>query len=128
MLLSINHISKAFGDNQVLNNVSFTLDSGQKIGLVGANGVGKSTLLKIIVGELEPDNGSVSLNSTIELGYLPQVLASAEQQSIAQLIEAAQGHLVEIEARLRVLEQMMAAPSDDLDELLAEYSAAQRRV
>ncbi len=123
MLLSINNISKAYGDNQVLNNVSFTLDTGQKLGLVGANGVGKSTLLKIIVGELEPDDGSVGLNPTVELGYLPQVLAAAEDQSIAQLIDAAQGHLVEIEARLREIEQAMAEPSDDLDALLAEYSA-----
>ncbi|CAN5727351.1 ABC-F family ATP-binding cassette domain-containing protein [soil metagenome] len=123
MLLSINNISKAYGDNQVLNNVSFTLDAGQKVGLVGANGVGKSTLLKIIVGELEPDDGAVGLNPTIELGYLPQVLAAADNQSIAQLIDAAQGHLAEIEVRLRVLEQAMAEPNDDLEALLAEYSA-----
>lgn len=57
MLLTINQISKAYGDNQVLNNVTFTLDHGQKLGLVGANGVGKSTLLKLIVGEIEADGG-----------------------------------------------------------------------
>ena len=59
MLLAIENISKAFGDNQVLNHVSFSLAYGQKIGLVGANGVGKSTLIKIIIGELESDGGAV---------------------------------------------------------------------
>ena len=52
MLLAVNKISKSYGVNQVLNQVSLNLAPGQKVGLVGANGVGKSTLLKIIVGEL----------------------------------------------------------------------------
>ena len=123
MLLAIDNISKAYGDNQVLNNVSFTLDTGQKIGLVGANGVGKSTLLKIIVGEVEPDSGSVNLNSTREVGYLPQALATVDQQTVAQWIDAAQGQLNSIEARLRTIEQQMTRADSELDALLIEYSA-----
>lgn len=122
MLLAIDNISKAYGDNQVLNQVSFTLDAGQKIGLVGANGVGKSTLLKIIVGEVEPDGGRVSLHSAGEVGYLPQVLAVVDQQTIAQLIDSAQGHLTKIEARLREIEQIMTAANGELATLLVEYS------
>ena len=61
MLLTISNLSKAFGDNQVLSNVTLTMHRGDKWGLVGANGVGKSTLIKIIVGEVEPDAGATEL-------------------------------------------------------------------
>ncbi len=121
MLLSIENLSKAYGDNQVLNQVSLTLAAGQKLGLVGANGVGKSTLLKIIVGELQPDSGHVRLAPGAEVGYLPQALEAAEGQTILELIRAAQGELVRVEARLRVLEDAMAASGAHLDSLLGEY-------
>jgi macrolide transport system ATP-binding/permease protein len=122
MLLTINNIAKAYGDNQVLNQASFTLDHGQKLGLVGANGVGKSTLLKIIVGELEPDSGEAWVANGAEVGYLPQVLAAAGNQTIDQLIDGALGNLTAIEARLRNVEQIMAHPNGDLTALLNEYS------
>ncbi len=121
MYLSIENLSKAYGDNQVLNQVSLTLDAGQKLGLVGANGVGKSTLLKIIVGEVQPDDGQVWLAPGTEVGYLPQVLEAADHQTIQDLILAAQGELVRVEARLRTLEGEMAAANGDLDAVLSEY-------
>lgn len=122
MLLSVDNIAKAYGDHQVLNNITFAIYAGQKIGLVGANGVGKSTLLKIITSELEPDGGSVQIASGVEVGYLPQVLAAAETQTIAQLLDQALGNLSQIEARLHQLEERMAMPIDHLDEVLAQYS------
>lgn len=121
MLLTIENVSKAYGDNQVLNQVSFSLGAGQKLGLVGANGVGKSTLLKIIVGETPLDTGAVRLAPGAEIGYLPQTLEAAEGQTIQDLILAAQGELVRVEARLRALEDVMAAANGNLDALLAEY-------
>ncbi|MEZ4661831.1 MAG: ATP-binding cassette domain-containing protein [Caldilineaceae bacterium] len=123
MLLSIENISKAFGDNQVLNHVSFSLAYGQKIGLVGANGVGKSTLIKIIIGELESDGGAVQLAGGAEIGYLAQTLSGMEEKTIAQLIDQTLGNLRAIETRLRALEARMAQPADDLGDLLAAYSA-----
>ncbi|MCB9148358.1 MAG: ABC-F family ATP-binding cassette domain-containing protein [Caldilineaceae bacterium] len=123
MLLAIENISKAFGDNQVLNHVSFSLAYGQKIGLVGANGVGKSTLIKIIIGELESDGGAVQLAGGAEIGYLAQTLSGTEEKTIEQLVDHALGNLRAIEVRLRTLEVHMAQPTADLDDLLAEYSA-----
>jgi len=122
MLLAIDRISKAYGDNQVLNQVSFALNIGQKVGLVGANGVGKSTLLKIIVGEVEPDDGEMRVASGVKVGYLPQVLNAVNDQTIGELIDTAQGNLKQIEERLRTLEHLMAQPDDELDALLVEYS------
>jgi len=123
MLVAIDNLSKAYGDNVVLNHISFTLAYGQKLGLVGANGVGKSTLMKILVGEVEPDEGAVHVASGAEMGYLAQTLSGAETQTITQLIDATLGNIRQIEARLRHLEAAMAQPSNELDALLAEYSA-----
>lgn len=122
MLLTIDHISKSYGDHQVLNNVSFGLPLGQKLGLVGANGVGKSTLLKIIIGELAADSGAVHLAPGAEVGYLAQALSNIETLTIAQLLDAMLGNLRTLEGELRALEAQMAASGDDLDEILARYS------
>jgi len=122
LLLRVENLSKTFGDNRVLDSVSLTLDIGQKIGLVGANGVGKSTLIKIIVDELAADRGAVAVDPRAELGYLPQSLAGGSEQTISQFIDASLGGLRQIEARLRVLEGEMAAGYDNLDMILSEYS------
>jgi macrolide transport system ATP-binding/permease protein len=122
MLLSVSNLSKAYGDNQVLNSATFTMHAGDKWGLVGANGVGKSTVVKIVAGEVEADAGTVEFGADAEVGYLPQVLTAAAGQTIAQLIAAAQARLYELEARLRALEGQMAGPSGPaLEPTLAEY-------
>jgi macrolide transport system ATP-binding/permease protein len=122
MLLDIRNISKAYGDNQVLQDAGFTLAVGQKVGLVGANGVGKSTLLKIIAGEIAADEGSVRVAGGADIGYLPQVLAEAREQTITTFIDHTLGNLRLIESRLRALEQIMADPGRDREVVFAEYS------
>ena len=122
MLVAIDNISKAYGDNQVLNNVTFALPQGQKVGLVGANGVGKSTLIKIIISEIEPDGGEVRVASGAEIGYLAQTLTAAAGLTIAELIDTTLGNIRQIEGRLRQLEAAMVQPGEDLADLLAEYS------
>ncbi|MEM7539940.1 MAG: ABC-F family ATP-binding cassette domain-containing protein, partial [Chloroflexota bacterium] len=123
-LLSITNLSKSYGDNQVLNNVSLKIYLGQRVGLVGANGVGKSTLLKIVVDALEPDSGQVLPAPQLDVGYLPQVLEMAERQTIAQLVDVTLGNLRQMEVRLRQLEGEMASAleEDVLAQILAEYS------
>ena len=122
MLLSVASLAKAYGDNQVLNGATFTMHAGDKWGLVGANGIGKSTLVKIIAGEVEQDAGTVQFGPDTEIGYLPQVLTAAEGQTIAQLIAASQARMHELEARLRALEVQMAHPDGiDLEQTVAEY-------
>ncbi|MFN8376409.1 MAG: ABC-F type ribosomal protection protein [Anaerolineae bacterium] len=109
MFLSVNDISKAYGTHQVLNNVSLTLGAGQRIGLVGANGVGKSTLLKIIIGELEADSGDVRLSNRMQIGYLAQVIAKYDDQTLQQMIDASLEKLAQLEAQMRELEAQMGA-------------------
>ena len=61
-MLQVSNVSKSFGDNLILDRVSFTVNPGERAGLIGANGCGKTTLLKIILGELQPDSGSAWLS------------------------------------------------------------------
>ncbi len=71
-ILEVDNISKSFGDLEVLKNVSFKVEKGDKIAIIGANGVGKTTLLEILVGNLKPDKGKVKWGQTIHKTYFPQ--------------------------------------------------------
>ncbi len=82
-MLHVNRISKRFGYNQVVREVTFSLADGEHAGLVGANGSGKTTLLQIIAGKLEPDSGSVITSRGDSIGYLPQNPIAVQTETIA---------------------------------------------
>lgn len=71
-LMTVEGISKAFGEKVVLNDITFGVETGDKIGIIGINGTGKSTLLKILAGEEEADSGKITTMRGMRLGYLPQ--------------------------------------------------------
>lgn len=121
--LILTGVAKSFGDTLVLQNATFTLNSGDRVGLVGANGAGKSTLLRIIIGEYTPDAGSVRIDPADELGYLAQEMGD-ESRTVAELVAAARGALAHALAEMERLEAAMSAPHDDLEALLEAYSAA----
>lgn len=122
MLLSLSHVSKFYGDRQVLSDVTFSLYRGDHVGLVGANGSGKSTLLKIIVGMVQADGGDVTTALGINIGYLPQTLAAAEHQSVSALLAEAVSEIHCLEVQMRQLERQMTEPDVDLDKILAAYA------
>ena len=72
MLLSAEHISINFGSRQLLEDVNFYLNEGDKTGIIGINGTGKSTFLKVLAGAIEPDAGRISRNPNVQVSYLPQ--------------------------------------------------------
>ncbi len=112
-MLQVRHITHHFGDVKVLDQVSFTLNRGQRAGLIGPNGCGKSTLLKIITGELRPDQGSVQLSpATLRLGYLPQALDFPPDATVSDLLTAAEGERVAVETRLAEAAERVAAAGD----------------
>lgn len=78
-MLQINNVSLSFGEQTLLDDVSFTLHSGERIGLVGRNGSGKTTLFKLITGEMEPDFGRITLPKNYTIGYLKQHLKFNEK-------------------------------------------------
>lgn len=128
MLLAARNITKSYGAVQVLQSISFTLNAGDRAGLVGPNGVGKSTLLRLLLGQEEADAGSVALAPGIEPGYLPQSAPDFYGRSIQDLIMQALGHLRRLEEEMRRLEQAMgAAGGEDLSELLEVYGQVSGR-
>ena len=121
-MLTVAHVSKAYGLNTVLKDVSFTLNTGERIGLVGANGVGKSTLIKIIAGVLPADSGTITLPARTELGYLPQVITGYDEQTLGDLIAQASTRLHTLEGRMRQLEADMTHMTGDvLNQVMTEY-------
>jgi macrolide transport system ATP-binding/permease protein len=119
--LSVLNVSKTYGYTTVLSGVSLVLNQGQRIGLVGANGVGKSTLLKIITREVEADSGAVTCSPGMQLGYLAQVIDSADNQTLDDMIAHSMRHLYQLESRMRELETFMAEGGAFLDTAMIEY-------
>jgi len=72
VLLTVSNVAKAFGVDQILTGVSLRLDAREKVALVGRNGTGKTTLLKILTGQYEPDSGNVQIAKGAKIGYLRQ--------------------------------------------------------
>ena len=125
-MLQVSNLSKSFGDNQVLDRVSFTVNPGERVGLIGANGCGKTTLLKIILGELQPDSGSAWLSpADVRAGYLAQALEVEPDQTVGQVMATALAGLAEAEQRLEALSSAMAtAQGQELQQLFGEYDRA----
>lgn len=120
--LSVRNISKSYGLHNILIDLSLTVNAGERVGLVGANGVGKSTLLKIIAGELPPDSGDIVLTPGLEIGYLPQVITGFDEQTVNDLIAQSMRQLHELESRMRSLEaDMSRLTGDALDAVMNEY-------
>jgi ATP-binding cassette subfamily F protein 3 len=125
-MLQVSNVSKSFGDNLILDRVSFTVNPGERAGLIGANGCGKTTLLKIILGELQPDSGSARLSpAEVRVGYLAQALEYEPGQTVGQVMAAALAGLAEAERQMEALSAAMAtAQGQDLQRLLGEYDRA----
>jgi macrolide transport system ATP-binding/permease protein len=112
----------------ILQSISFTIGSGDRAGLVGPNGVGKSTLLRLLVGQEEADAGSFLLSAGSETGYLPQTPPDFYGHSIQDIIMEALGHLRRLEDEMRHLEQAMgAADKAELPTLLEAYDLVSAR-
>ena len=85
-ILNVEKVSKTYGEKELFNNISLGINSGDKIGLIGVNGTGKSTLLKIIAGVEEPDEGQVVKGKGIELAYLAQTPLYYENENVLEYV------------------------------------------
>ncbi len=113
ILLSLQGVQKSFGANEVLKNVSLTLQEGQRMGLVGVNGCGKSTMMKIIAGLESADGGTISMQKGLRLGYLAQQGTVGEGRTVLQELESVFEPVVQMERQLRELEVKMADCAQD---------------
>ena len=84
-MLTLSEISKSFGSRVLFEDVSLSINLGERIALVGPNGAGKTTLFSIILGTTEPDNGTVVLDRHTTLGYLPQETAATGDETVLEL-------------------------------------------
>lgn len=123
MILSCNHITKAFGTDTVLDAVSFHIEEHEKAAIVGINGAGKSTLLKIIVGDLAADSGDVVIAKGKTIGYLAQHQDLESDRTIYEEVLEIKRPIIQMEERIRQLEQEMKDHEGEaLEAMLTEYS------
>ena len=129
-MLFVRNLSKSYGAITVLDDISFVINPNDRVGVVGSNGVGKTTLLSILVGQESPDSGSYSFAPSTEVGYLPQTtpVYGNHLYTLQDLILASLGNLRQLEERMSALEiAMSATPGNQLAPLIEEYDLVSTR-
>ncbi|KMT23308.1 ribosomal protection-like ABC-F family protein [Clostridium cylindrosporum] len=130
LALSLNKITKSYGVDVILQDVSFTINENEKVGFVGKNGAGKTTLFKILTGEITPDSGEKFIPKDKKLGYLSQNLGLDEELTVFEETMKVFEDIKSIEYRLRELEVLIAENANDSDnsnyeKYLKEYGRLQ---
>ncbi len=125
-ILNVEHLSHGFGDRAIFRDVSFRLLKGEHIGLVGANGEGKSTFMNLITGRLQPDEGKIEWAKKVRVGYLDQHTVLQKGMTVRQVLTSAFDFLLEMEQELSgIYEQMGDAREDELQQLMDEAGTLQ---
>ena len=112
-ILNVEHLTHGFGDRAIFNDVSFRLLKGEHIGLVGANGEGKSTFMNIITGKLMPDEGTVEWNKNVRVGYLDQHTVLKREMSIRDVLASAFDFLFDMEKNMNEMYEKMGSATDE---------------
>lgn len=125
-ILNVENVSHTFGGRVILENATFRLLNGEHIGLVGANGEGKSTFLNIITGKIEVDEGKIEWCKRITVGYLDQHTTLSKGKTIKEALQDAFGHLFELEAEmLGLYEKMSDCTPEQMETYLEEVGEIQ---
>ena len=122
MILNVADLTHGFGDRAIFTDVSFRLLKGEHIGLIGANGEGKSTFMNIVTGKLMPDEGKVEWAKNVRVGYLDQHAALEAGMTIGDVLRSAFSYLYELECRMTELFEAMAEASPEEMESIMEES------
>lgn len=123
MILACKNISKAFGTNQILKNISFHINEYEKAAIVGINGAGKSTLLKIIINELKADEGDIILSKGSTIGYLAQHQDLDTNKTIYDEMLEVKRDIIELDEKIRTLEKdMKLVTGKELENMLHTYT------
>ena len=125
-ILNVEHLSHGFGDRAIFSDVSFRLLKGEHIGLVGANGEGKSTFMSIVTGKLLPDEGKVEWAKNVHAGYLDQHAVLKSGMTIREALKAAFDPLLQKEQRMNEICDMLGTADDEqMTELMEELGTIQ---
>lgn len=125
-ILNVENLSHGFGDRAIFNNVSFRLLKGEHIGLIGANGEGKSTFMNIITNKLQPDDGKVEWSKNVRVGYLDQHTILEKGMTLRDVLKSAFAFLFEMEANMNsICDKMGDASEDELATMMDELGVIQ---
>ena len=127
-ILEVKQLSHGFGDRAIFENVSFRLLKGEHIGLVGANGEGKSTFMSIVTGHLQPDEGKIEWSKYVTAGYLDQHTVLEAGQTVRDVLRTAFDELFKTEERINAIYLSMADEGADVDALMEEVGELQDRL
>ena len=125
-ILNVEHLTHGFGDRAIFDDVSFRLLKGEHIGLVGANGEGKSTFMNIVTGKLMPDEGKVEWSKNVRVGYLDQTASLEKGMTIESVLKSAFAWLFEMEERMNhICEQLGEASPEEMEAMMEELGTIQ---
>lgn len=125
-ILNVEHLSHGFGDRAIFSDVSFRLLKGEHIGLIGANGEGKSTFMSIITDKLMPDEGKVEWAKNVRVGYLDQHTVLEAGMTIRDVLKSAFAFLFEMEAQMNeICDKMGEASEDEMNAMMEELGTIQ---
>ena len=127
-ILDVKNLSHGFGVRAIFENVSFRLLKGEHIGLVGANGEGKSTFMSIVTGKLQPDEGKVEWSKYVTAGYLDQHAVLEKGMTVRDVLRTAFDELFKTEERINEIYMSMADEGADVDALMEEVGELQDRL
>ena len=125
-ILTVEHLFHGFGDRAIFEDVSFRLLKGEHIGLIGANGEGKSTFMNTIIGKLQPDDGKIEWAKNVRVGYLDQHAVLSPEMTISDVLKSAFAYLFDLEAKMnRICEELESASEDEMTAMLDELGVIQ---
>lgn len=125
-ILTVKNLSHGFGDRAIFNDVSFRLLKGEHIGLIGANGEGKSSFMNILTGKLEPDAGTIEWSKRVRVGYLDQHTKLEAGMTMRDVLRGAFQYLFDLEAEMNALcEKMGDATPEELEKMLEDMGNIQ---
>ena len=125
-ILNVEHVNHGFGDRAILKDVSFRLLKGEHVGLIGANGEGKSTFMNIITGKRQPDEGKVEWARNVRVGYLDQHAVLEKGMTIADVLKSAYAWLFDLENKMNeICDAMGNASEDELTAMMEELGEIQ---
>lgn len=126
MILNVENLSHGFGDRAIFNDVSFRLLKGEHIGLIGANGEGKSTFMNIVTGKLMPDEGKVEWNKNVRVGYLDQHAVLTKGMTVEEVLKGAFSYLYDMEAKMNeICDNMADADDNQMSQMMEELGTIQ---
>ena len=125
-ILNVEHLSHGFGDRAIFHDVSFRLLKGEHIGLVGANGEGKSTFFNIVTGKLQPDEGKIEWAKNVRVGYLDQHTVLEKGMTIREVLKSAFSWLFELETKMNeICDRLGDVDEDTMMTLMEELGTIQ---